>query len=225
MTFPVQITSHRPRTRETPSPNCNPAESITRPHSVPQFPKATDRSERNKNFSRSETGLCRCGEHEKQVRAASSALTVGRVCYSARSLAGTISVDASKLDLHAKGFGHRPNWLHLIPIDVPGALRYFIRHWIWSRTASDCQVRPFDFTRRSFYGARKWRTWDDGPTRGRALDKAVPWSFLRISGLRYCGCHRRLATISVLDLLAPDIVACLFSYLWSRRGYVEVNMS
>lgn len=35
-----------------------------------------------------------------------------------------------KLDLHAAAFGSLPNWLHLIPIDVPRALWYFIR---WQR--------------------------------------------------------------------------------------------
>lgn len=38
-----------------------------------------------------------------------------------------------KLDLHAAAFGSLPNWLHLIPIDVPGALWYFIRRQRRSR--------------------------------------------------------------------------------------------
>lgn len=45
-----------------------------------------------------------------------------------------------KLDLHAAAFGPLPNWLHLIPIDVPGALWYFIRRQRRSR-ASWCATK------------------------------------------------------------------------------------
>lgn len=107
-------------------------------------------------------GCCTCNWRKTSLWCTADRPWPSRACYSARSpLGSTISVDASKLDLHAKGFGRRPNWLHLIPIDVPRALRYFIRHWNWSRPIQDGQVWPFDFTRPSFYGVRKWRTWDD----------------------------------------------------------------
>lgn len=91
--------------------------------SIAEFP--------SKEFFKVQSSVAR-ETNEKRVCAARligpDRRVASRACYSARSPVGTISVDASKLDLHAKGFGRRPNWLHLIPIDVPRALRYFIRH-------------------------------------------------------------------------------------------------
>lgn len=134
------------------------------------------------------TECCTCSGRKTSLCCTADRPWPSRACYSARSPVGTISVDASKLDLHAKGFGRGPNWLHLIPIDVPRALRYFIRHWSWSRSTPDGQVWPLDFTRPSFYGVHKWRTWDDdldghGDREGPLGELPLASGFLsRISG-------------------------------------------
>lgn len=71
-----------------------------------------------------------------------------------------------KLDLHATAFGPLPNWLHLIPIDVPGALWYFIRQQHRDRVAG---LAYLSSTAR-FYDVKFQRaSTNDGPaTKNRA---------------------------------------------------------
>lgn len=54
----------------------------------------------------------------------------------------SVSPMPCKLDLHAAAFGPLPNWLHLIPIDVPGALWYFI--WRQRRSRAGWCATKFD---------------------------------------------------------------------------------